>query len=105
LDVATARSKAPNGSVDALVRLAAADMRGVDALITARLDSPVPVIPALAEHLIAAGGKRLRPLLTVAAARRTSASTEPFGALLRAVATSKTSAPAHDAAYPLGVGS
>jgi octaprenyl-diphosphate synthase len=44
-------------------------MAAVDALITARMDSPVPVIPALAEHLIAAGGKRLRPHLTVAAAR------------------------------------
>jgi octaprenyl-diphosphate synthase len=55
--------------VDRLVRLAAADMAGVDALITARMQSEVPVIPALAEHLIAAGGKRLRPLLTVAAAR------------------------------------
>jgi octaprenyl-diphosphate synthase len=59
----------PIGSVDGLVRLTAADMAGVDALITARMDSPVPTIPALAEHLIAAGGKRLRPLLTVAADR------------------------------------
>jgi octaprenyl-diphosphate synthase len=33
------------------------------------MQSPVAVIPALADHLIAAGGKRLRPLLTVAAAR------------------------------------
>jgi octaprenyl-diphosphate synthase len=57
------------GSVDRLVRLAAVDMAAVDALITDRMDSPVPVIPALAEHLIAAGGKRLRPHLTVAAAR------------------------------------
>jgi octaprenyl-diphosphate synthase len=55
--------------VDRLVRLAAPDMAAVDALITARMDSPVPVIPALAEHLIAAGGKRLRPHLTIAAAR------------------------------------
>ncbi len=69
MDVATARTDLPKGSVDALVRLARPDMAKVDALITARLDSPVPVIPALAEHLIAAGGKRLRPLLTVAAAR------------------------------------
>ncbi len=59
----------PQGSVEALARLAAADMAQVDALIVARMDSPVPVIPALAEHLIAAGGKRLRPLLTVAADR------------------------------------
>jgi octaprenyl-diphosphate synthase len=44
-------------------------MDGVDALILARMQSPVSVIPLLAEHLISAGGKRLRPLLTVAAAR------------------------------------
>jgi octaprenyl-diphosphate synthase len=55
--------------VDRLVRLSAPDMAAVDALIRDRMDSPVPVIPALADHLIAAGGKRLRPLLTVAAAR------------------------------------
>ena len=59
----------PEGSVDRLVDLARGDMARVDALITDRLDSPVPLIPALAEHLVAAGGKRLRPLLTVAAAR------------------------------------
>jgi len=59
----------PSGSVDRLVRLAAGDMAAVDALILRRMDSPVPVIPALADHLISAGGKRLRPLLTVAAAR------------------------------------
>jgi octaprenyl-diphosphate synthase len=57
------------GSVDRLVTLAASDMAGVDALIAARMQSPVSVIPALADHLIEAGGKRLRPLLTVAAAR------------------------------------
>src|SRR5471030_2960266 len=44
-------------------------MAGVDALILERMQSPVSVIPLLAEHLIAAGGKRLRPLLTVGAAR------------------------------------
>lgn len=69
LDAAAATLAREPGSVDRLVRLAAADMAGVDALITARMQSEVPVIPALAEHLIAAGGKRLRPLLTVAAAR------------------------------------
>jgi octaprenyl-diphosphate synthase len=44
-------------------------MAGVDALILDRMQSDVPLIPALAEHLISAGGKRLRPLITVAAAR------------------------------------
>ena len=59
----------PAGGVDRLVELTAADMVGVDALITDRMKSDVPLIPALGAHLISAGGKRLRPLLTVAAAR------------------------------------
>ena len=59
----------PAGSADRLARLAAADMAAVDALVRARMDSPVPLIPALAEHLIGAGGKRVRPLITVAASR------------------------------------
>jgi len=59
--------------VDALVALARVDMGAVDALIVARMQSPVPVIPLLAEHIIAAGGKRLRPLLTIAAARAATA--------------------------------
>jgi len=59
----------PAGSVERLIRLAAADMARVDGFIAARMQSPVSVIPALAEHLIGAGGKRLRPLLTVSAAR------------------------------------
>ena len=33
------------------------------------MQSPVPLIPQLAGHLIAAGGKRLRPMLTLASAR------------------------------------
>jgi octaprenyl-diphosphate synthase len=57
------------GSVDLLIDLGRPDMAGVDALILQRMQSPVAVIPALADHLIAAGGKRLRPLLTVAADR------------------------------------
>ena len=62
----TARAK---GEVETLVTLAAGDMARVDALIVERMQSDVPVIPLLADHLVAAGGKRLRPLLTVAAAR------------------------------------
>ena len=69
MDVVKAAIVRPAGSVDRLVRLSRSDMDGVDALILARMQSPVSVIPLLAEHLIAAGGKRLRPLLTVGAAR------------------------------------
>ncbi len=55
--------------VKALVSLCDPDMIDINALITERMQSEVAVIPALAAHLIAAGGKRLRPLLCVAAAR------------------------------------
>lgn len=43
------------------------DMRAVNALILERMSSDVPLIPQLAAYLIAAGGKRIRPLLTLAA--------------------------------------
>ena len=69
MDAALVAAPRPKGDVDALVRLAKDDMAAVDALIIARMQSDVPVIPLLAEHLVSAGGKRLRPLLTVAAAR------------------------------------
>jgi octaprenyl-diphosphate synthase len=69
LDAVKAAIVRPAGSVDRLVQLSRVDMDGVDALILARMQSPVSVIPLLAEHIIAAGGKRLRPLLTVGAAR------------------------------------
>ena len=69
------RAKGPRapGDVDALAALAKVDMAAVDALIIARMQSPVPVIPLLAEHIVSAGGKRLRPLLTIAAARAATA--------------------------------
>ncbi len=43
------------------------DMDKVNEMILARMDSPVPMIPQLAGYLIAAGGKRIRPLMTLAA--------------------------------------
>ncbi|WP_431285872.1 polyprenyl synthetase family protein [Humitalea sp. 24SJ18S-53] len=44
-------------------------MSATNRLIVARMDSPVALIPQLAAHLVAAGGKRLRPLLTLATTR------------------------------------
>jgi octaprenyl-diphosphate synthase len=50
--------------------LVAADMAATDRLIHERMGSAVAtLIPDLARHLIDSGGKRLRPLLTLAAAR------------------------------------
>ena len=52
-----------------LWHVSADDMAAVDALVLERMQSPVGLIPDLAEHLVGAGGKRLRPLLTVATAQ------------------------------------
>lgn len=52
-----------------LVRLVQSDLDACNRVIVANMDSPVALIPQLAAHIVAAGGKRLRPLLTLAAAR------------------------------------
>ena len=43
-------------------------MNAVNAVILDRMQSEIPLIPALAGHLIAGGGKRMRPMLTLAGA-------------------------------------
>ncbi|MGG5886086.1 polyprenyl synthetase family protein [Falsiroseomonas sp. HC035] len=45
------------------------DLESCNRLIVERMQSPVALIPQLAAHIVAAGGKRLRPLLTLAAAK------------------------------------
>src|SRR5665213_1051091 len=55
--------------VERLNALVATDMKAADKLIHARMNSGVPLIPDLARLLIDSGGKRLRPLLTLAAAK------------------------------------
>ncbi|MEJ0017259.1 MAG: polyprenyl synthetase family protein [Acetobacteraceae bacterium] len=55
--------------MSALVTLLRADLEACNRTIVARMDSPVALIPQLAAHIVAAGGKRLRPLLTLAASR------------------------------------
>jgi octaprenyl-diphosphate synthase len=52
-------------SLDPLIGLVAADMNGVNAVILERMQSKVALIPELAGHLIAGGGKRMRPMLTL----------------------------------------
>ncbi len=59
-------SAAPD--IDALVGLVREDMGRVNALIVARTGSRVTMIPEVANHLISSGGKRLRPMLTLATA-------------------------------------
>lgn len=56
-------------ALNVLHALVAADMNRVNAIILKRMESPVALIPELAGHVIASGGKRLRPLLTLATAK------------------------------------
>src|SRR5689334_24601869 len=62
--------ESPNpASLDRLVELVAPDMERVNTTILARTGSEVSMIPEVANHLISSGGKRLRPMLTLAMAR------------------------------------
>lgn len=56
-------------SLEPMIALVAEDMNSVNAVILDRMQSRIPLIPELAGHLIASGGKRMRPMLTLACAR------------------------------------
>jgi len=55
-------------SIEAIRDFLAADMRAVDAVIRTRLASEVVLIRQVAEHIVAGGGKRLRPMLLLLSA-------------------------------------
>ncbi|HEY9579105.1 MAG TPA: polyprenyl synthetase family protein [Rhizorhapis sp.] len=55
-------------SLEPMMSLVADNMNAVNSVILERMQSKIPLIPELAGHLIAGGGKRLRPMLTLACA-------------------------------------
>lgn len=61
--------KKDDASVRPLIDLTASDMARVNELILSRAGSNVEMIPEIANHLISSGGKRLRPMVTLAAAQ------------------------------------
>jgi octaprenyl-diphosphate synthase len=63
------RSTPDVNALDKLTVLVADDLKACNALIIDRMQSPVELIPQLAGYIVAAGGKRLRPVLTLASAR------------------------------------
>ena len=67
-DILPLRSRAPEPSLAPMMALTASGMNSVNAVILARMQSEIPLIPALAGHLISGGGKRVRPMLTIASA-------------------------------------
>lgn len=56
-------------SLDAFYALIKPDLRRVDELILKRVKNEVPLIGSVAQHIVASGGKRIRPALTLIAAQ------------------------------------
>jgi octaprenyl-diphosphate synthase len=63
-------------NLDGVVALVSDEMKVVEARLAERMESPIGSIPQVGAHLLGAGGKRLRPLLAVLAARATGAPLE-----------------------------
>ncbi len=83
-------------SLDPLSRLLKADLDLVNQLILHRMQSSVALIPQLAGHIVAGGGKRLRPMLTLGAARLCGYSGDRHIALAAAVEFIHTATLLHD---------
>ena len=63
------QKKKMRASLQPLMDLVATDLSAVNTTIVERMTSRVSLIPELAGHIVASGGKRLRPMLTLASAR------------------------------------
>ena len=62
-------ARSPPENLKPLLDLVAQDMEAINRIILDKAVSEVELIPELAHHLIDSGGKRLRPMLTLAASR------------------------------------
>ena len=82
--------------LDRLAQDVTTDMEEVNRLIVENMQSDVALIPQLAKYLIAAGGKRIRPLMTLGAARLFDADMEKTHHLAAAVEFIHTATLLHD---------
>jgi octaprenyl-diphosphate synthase len=83
-------------SIERLTSLVSADMERVNATILSRTGSEVTMIPEVANHLIASGGKRLRPMLTLAMSRLAGYRSDGHVKLAAAVEFMHTATLLHD---------
>jgi octaprenyl-diphosphate synthase len=90
------RGARKRASLDKMSALTARDLARVNKVIVARMDSPVALIPQLAGHIVAAGGKRLRPTLTLASAQLCGYSGDRHIALAACVEFIHTATLLHD---------
>ncbi len=91
-----ARGGCRSGALDPLSQLLGSELDRVNQLIVERMQSPVELIPQLAGHLVASGGKRLRPMLTLGCARLCGYSGSRHIALAAAVEFIHTATLLHD---------
>src|ERR1700719_1546295 len=83
-------------SIERLNALVRADLERVNSLIIGRTGSEVTMIPEVANHLISSGGKRLRPMLTLATAALTGYRGDGHVKLAAAVEFMHTATLLHD---------
>ncbi|MGH1421714.1 MAG: polyprenyl synthetase family protein [Hyphomonas sp.] len=76
--------------------MVADDMKAVEKLLAERAASPVAVIPDLSGYIVSAGGKRLRPLITLVAASAVGTPNPATHALAAAVEFIHTATLLHD---------
>jgi octaprenyl-diphosphate synthase len=86
----------PPDQAAAVLFVVADDMRRVDAVIRDRLGSDVPLVRQVAEHIVAGGGKRLRPALLLLAAGATGCRGEARHTLAAVVEFIHTATLLHD---------
>ncbi|UXN04118.1 MULTISPECIES: polyprenyl synthetase family protein [unclassified Bartonella] len=83
-------------SIQPLIDLTRSDMEAVNQLILSKAGSDVEMIPEVANHLISSGGKRLRPMITLASARMFGYEGNHHVALATAVEFMHTATLLHD---------
>jgi octaprenyl-diphosphate synthase len=88
--------KRETASISALIELTRPDMARVNELILSKAGSDVEMIPEVANHLISSGGKRLRPMVTLAAAQMFGYSGEKHVKLAASVEFMHTATLLHD---------
>ncbi len=82
--------------LDQLTEYLSTDMKTVNETIMSQMQSEVPLIPQLAGYLIASGGKRIRPLLTLATTRLIDTDIDKSAVLATAVEFIHTATLLHD---------
>jgi octaprenyl-diphosphate synthase len=95
-EVVSLRPAGRQPSLDPMLALTAPGMNSVNSVILERMQSEIPLIPALAGHLISGGGKRMRPMLTVAGAELCGYQGERHHKLAAAVEFIHTATLLHD---------